>query len=380
MQVPGPASVRLDIAYHFANVPDPRHPAFREHHLLGDILVIALVSVLCGAKSWDGIAAFGVAKEAWLRSLGLALPHGIPSHDTFNRVFAALNPVAFQHAFTSWINSICDSLGLCHLAVDGKTVRGSRGPDGTCLHLVSAWSAQQRLTLAQVAVDDKSNEITAIPELLSMLHLQGALVSIDALGCQKAIAAQIRDQEGDYLLAVKDNQPTLAADVEARFLQAYDSDFEGLVYDRLTTQEVGHGRWEERVYTVLYEPSGLSTAAEWVDRKSIIQVVRTRRQQDQESTEVAYYISSSVADLAVLSEGVRAHWSIENGQHWCLDVLFGEDRCRSRRDNAAENLAWLRKMMLSLFRQDKTKGSIPTRQLKAALDDDYRLQLLNLLC
>jgi hypothetical protein len=220
MQAVATESVRLDIAHHFAKVPDPRHPAFCEHHRLGDILVIALSAVVCGAKSWDGIAAFGVEKEKWLRWVGLTLPHGIPSHDTFNRLFAALDPLAFQDAFTSWINTVCHSLGFCHLPVDGKTLRGTRGPDGTCLHLVSAWAAQHRLTLAQVAVADKSNEITAIPALLSMLYLQGALVSIDALGCQKAIATQIRDQGGDYLLAVKDNQPTLYDDVENCMLDA----------------------------------------------------------------------------------------------------------------------------------------------------------------
>jgi predicted transposase YbfD/YdcC len=371
---------RLDIAHHFANVPDPRHRAFRDRHHLGDILVIALSAVLSGARSWDAIADFGVSKETWLRSLGLKLPNGIPSHDTFNRIFAALDPVAFQHSFTSWINAVCSALGFYHLPIDGKTVRGSAGPDGTCLHLVSAWVAEQRLSLAQVAVQDKSNEITAIPELLKMLDLHGALVSIDAMGCQKDIAKQIRAGGGDYLLAVKDNQPTLCNDIVQCFTHAYETDFAGIKHDVFTTQEVGHGRFEERVCRVLYEPSGLSTQKEWVDLKAVVQVVRTRRQGDKESNEVAYYISSSTAAAKALAEGVRTHWSIENGQHWCLDVLFGEDRCRTRQGNAAENLAWLRKMALSLFRHDTSKGSVPTRQLRAATRDDYRRHLLNLLC
>jgi predicted transposase YbfD/YdcC len=369
----------LDIAHHFANLPDPRHPAFRDRHLLGDILVIALAAVLSGANTWDAIAAFGVSKESWLRSLGLKLPNGIPSHDTFNRIFAALDPIAFQGAFHSWITAVCNSFGLRYIPIDGKTLRGSGGPDGTCLHLVSAWAAGQRLTLAQVAVEDKSNEITAIPELLKMLDIRGALVSIDAMGCQKAIAEQVRAGEGDYLLGLKDNQPTLAADVVACFLQAYEIDFEGLRYDTFKTRDVGHGRFEERAYTVLYEPKGLSTAAEWVDLKSIIQVIRTRRQGDEESTEVSYYISSSEAAAAILADGIRMHWSIENGQHWCLDVLFAEDRCRTRLGNAAENLAWLRKMALCLFRHDDSKGSIPTKRLRAALDDSYRTHILHLL-
>jgi predicted transposase YbfD/YdcC len=374
------STVRLDIAHHFANLPDPRHRVGRRLHLLSDILVIALTAVICGARSWEAIADFGRTKHAWFRSIGLKLPNGIASHDTFERIFAALDPVAFQDAFTCWINAICQSLGLCHIPIDGKALRGSRGPDGTCLHLVSAWASQQRLSLAQVAVDDKSNEITAIPVILQMLDLHGALVSIDAAGCQKNIAGQIRDGGGDYLLAVKDNQPTLRTDIGRCFETAYDTDFAGLAHDSFTTQEVGHGRHEERVCTVLYEPTGLSTKEEWVDLKAIVQVIRTVRQGDKETTEVAYYISSSTASAKMLAEAVRGHWGIENGQHWCLDVLFGEDRCRTRQGNAAENLAWLRKMALSLFRQDSSKGSIPTRQIRAAADDEYRLSLLIMFC
>ncbi len=231
--------VPLDIAHHFADLPDPRHRAFRHHHVLGDILVIAVAAVLSGANSWDAIADFGRAKKDWLRSLGLELPNGIPSHDTFNRIFAALNPRAFQHSFTSWINAVCNTLGFCHIPIDGKAVRGAKGPDGTCLHLVSAWAAGHRLTLAQVAVADKSNEITAIPELLKLLDLHGALVSIDAIGCQKGIAQQIRDGGGDYLLAVKDNQPTLNDDIQECFVQAYDREFAGIRH----TGSLEHREW-----------------------------------------------------------------------------------------------------------------------------------------
>jgi predicted transposase YbfD/YdcC len=379
MSAPLNAQGPLDIAHHFANVPDPRHPAFRDRHRLCDILVIALSAVLSGARSWDALADFGVSKLSWLRSIGLELPNGVPSHDTFNRIFAALDPLAFQQAFTSWINAVCGTLGFCHIPVDGKALRGSAGPGGTCLHLVSAWAAEHRLSLAQVAVEDKSNEITAIPELLKMLDLHGALVSIDAIGCQKDIARQVRAEGGDYLLAVKDNQPTLYADIVACFTLAYEKGFEGVRHDTFTTRELSHGRHEERTYTVLYEPGGLSTKEEWADLKAVVQVIRVRREQDKESDEVAYYISSSTADARRMGEGVRGHWDIENGQHWCLDVLFGEDRCRARQGNAAENLAWLRKMALSLFRHDDSKGSIPTKQLRAATRDDYRYHLLNLL-
>jgi predicted transposase YbfD/YdcC len=379
MQSNSVVPVRLDIASHFANVPDPRHPAFQDHHRLGDILFIALCAVLSGSRSWEAIAEFGRCKETWLRSLGLALAHGVPSQDTFNRVFAALDPFAFQRCFRSWIDAVCAPLGLSHIPIDGKTVRGSRGPNGTALHLVSAWAAAQRVTLAQVAVADKSNEITALPELLRLLNVNGALVSIDAMGCQKAIAQQIRDQGGDYLLAVKDNQPTLHADLQGAFADLFARDFEGVPHDVFVTEETSHGRQEERVYLALYETDGLSTAADWVDLKTLVKVLRIRRHQGQESVEEAYYISSRAAPAARLAEGIRTHWSIENGQHWCLDVLFGEDRCRSRRDHAAENLAWLRRMTLSLLRQDGHKGTAPTKQQRAALDDDYRLHLLSLI-
>jgi predicted transposase YbfD/YdcC len=374
------APAPLDIAHFFADVPDPRHRHFRDHHRFGDLLVLALSAVLCGARSWEAIADFAATNEEWFRSIGLELPNGTPSHDTFYRVFAKLNPRAFQAGFTAWINAVCDTLDFVHIPIDGKTIRGSRGPDGTALHLVSAWAAEHRLTLAQVAVDGKSNEITAIPELLRMLNLRGALVSIDAIGCQKAIAEQIREGGGDYLLALKDNQPTLSAEVAACFERAHDCQFQGLKHDSYTTKEVSHGRYEERVCTVLYEPAGVPAAAEWVDLKAVVQVIRTRRKGGKESTEVAYYISSSTAKAAVLAEGVRAHWAIENGQHWCLDVLLGEDRCQTEQETAAENLAWLRKVVLSLLRQDRSKGSVPTKQLRAAANDEYRYGLLKLLC
>jgi predicted transposase YbfD/YdcC len=373
-------TIPLDIAHHFADLPDPRHPAFCDRHALTDILVIALTAVLCGAKSWEAIATFGTAKLAWFRTIGLQLRNGIPAHDTFSRIFAALNPQAFQQAFTGWINSVCNTLGFCHIPIDGKTVRGSRGPDGTALHLVSAWASEHRLSLAQIAVADKSNEITAIPRLLQLLDVHGALVSIDAMGCQKDIARGIRAGEGDYLLALKDNQPTLYADAQLCFANARASGYEGVSHDTFVTEEVNHGRYEKRVYTVIYEPSGLSTQDEWVDLKAVVEVERTVRVGDKESREVSHYINSSNrATARVLAGAIRGHWGIENGQHWVLDVIFGEDGCRTRHGNAAENLAWLRKMVLSLFRQDDTKGSIPTRQFLAAADDAYRLHMLHLL-
>jgi predicted transposase YbfD/YdcC len=242
--------------------------------------------------------------------------------------------------------------------------------------LVSAWAAEGRLTLAQVAVADKSNEITAIPQLLRVLDLEGALVSLDAMGCQKEIAWEIRAAGGDYLLAVKDNQPRLHADIQAAFALAQRSGFARLRHDTFVSQQTGHSRHEQRRYTVLYDCDGLSTQEDWQDLAAIVRVQRRRRVGDKESEEVAYYISSSTADAEVLARGIRLHWGIENGCHWVLDVVFGEDRSRVRQGHAAENLAWLRKMVLSLLGQQRGRASYRTMQFELAIDDDYRLQLL----
>ena len=369
---------RLDILHHFAAVQDPRDPRFVTHHL-GDLLTIALCALLSGAKSFEDLAAFGRSKEAWLRSLGLLLPHGIPSHDTFRDLFRHLAPGVFQDCFTSWINAVCVHLGIRHVQIDGKALRGSRGVDGTCLHLVSAWVGANSLTLGQVAVEDKSNEITAIPKLLKLLELEGALVSIDAMGCQKEIAQAIRDTGADYLLQVKGNQPILEADINASIDAAFEADFVGFEHDIWGSSCRGHGREEERVCLVLYNLEGLSTRAEWVDLQAIVRVWRTIRQGDKETFEDAHYICSRRASAAELGRGTRGHWDIENGLHWVLDVIFREDDSRLKDRTAAENLGLLRRVVASLLRQDHSKGSVSGKLLRAAWDDEFRLHLLSLL-
>jgi predicted transposase YbfD/YdcC len=369
---------RLEISHHFAAVQDPRDPRFTTH-LLDDILTIALCAMLSGAKSFEDMAAFGRSKETWLRSLGLTLPHGIPSHDTFRDLFRHLTPAAFQDCFTAWINALCAHLGVKQVQIDGKALRGSRGLNGTCLHLVSAWVGANSLTLGQVAVEDKSNEITAIPKLLKLLELEGALVSIDAMGCQKDIAQAIRDTGADYLLQVKGNQPVLQADIEASIDAAFAADFVGFEHDLWVNELRGHGREEEQVCLVLYNLERLSTREDWVDLQAIVRVARTTWEGGKETFEVAHYICSRRGSAAGLGSATRGHWGIENGLHWVLDVLFREDDSRLKDRTAAENLGMLRRVIASLLRQDHSKGSVSGKVLRAAWDDEFRLHLLNLL-
>src|SRR3954451_9759486 len=369
---------RLDIVHHFAAVADPRDPRFVTHRL-SDVLTIALCAILSGAKSFEDLAAFVGSKETWLRSLGLLLPHGIPSHDTFRDLFRHLAPATFQDCFTAWITAACARVGVQHVQIDGKALRGSRGLDGTCLHLVRAWVGANSLTLGQVAVEDKSNEITAIPKLLELLELQGALVSIDALGCQKDIAQAIRDTGADYLLQVKGTQPVLEADINASIDAALEADFVGVEHDVWVRELRGHGREEEQVCLVLYDLERLSTRADWVDLQAIVRVSRTTWEGGKETFEVAHYICSRRGSAAELGSATRGHWGIENGLHWVLDVIFREDDSRLKDRTAAENMGMLRRVVASLLRQDPSKGSVSGKVLRAAWDDEFRLHLLNLL-
>jgi predicted transposase YbfD/YdcC len=251
----------LSIKKHFGRLKDPRR-VHRRRHLLMDIIAIAICAVICGCDDWQQVATFGRERHDWLKRF-LELPNGIPSHDTFERVFNRLHPEAFQACFREWMQALSEALPIPQIAIDGKSMRGSATGKLGALHLVSAWATANHLTLGQVAVADKSNEITAIPKLLELLDLQGALVTSDAMGCQRDIAAKIRERGGDYVLAVKDNQPTLLQDIQSCFSQALDSDFAGLKHDQYETKDKGHGRVEKRYYTILIDPPGLRQAERW---------------------------------------------------------------------------------------------------------------------
>jgi predicted transposase YbfD/YdcC len=363
----------VSIARHFADLPDPRVDRTRKHSL-GDILVIALCAVVCGADSWEEVEAFGEAKHDWLKGL-LALPNGIPSHDTFGRVFARLDPQAFGRCVTAWMGAVCEAAGLRHVAIDGEAVRSApRNTFSGCLHLVSAWATENRLILGQRAVADGSHEITAIPELLKVLDLKGALVTIDAAGCQKEIAKQIRKGGGHYLLAVKGNQPALHAAVFGVFDRACEADFAGVKHDGHAQVEDGHGRHEERYVTVIYDPPGLPP--EWPDVAAVILVGREREVGGKRTDSAHYYITSLKGTAAELGRLIRRHWAVENELHWCLDVAFREDANKTAAGHAGANLGLVRRVAASLLKQDPGKGSIKGKRLKAALDGDYLLQIL----
>lgn len=357
----------------FADLPDPRRETRNKLHLLSDILILATCAVIGGAESWDGIAVFGRAKEPFLRRF-LKLENGIPSPDTFERVFAKLDPTAFAGAFGRWLTAAVETTGLVPIAIDGKSVRGSKKATATgCLHLVSAWATEARLTLGQVSVPEGSNEIAVVPELLALLELKGAVVTLDAAGCQKAIARQIRDQEGDYLLAVKGNQPALRAAVEGVFAAACTADFEGVTYAGHSSDDSGHGRTEERYVTVISDPVGLPS--EWPDVAAVVQVNRERTVGERATRSTHYYVTSRRGTAAEIAGLIRGHWGVES-MHWVLDVVYGEDDNRTRAGHAGANLAMIRKVAVSLTRRAPGKQSGVTKRLKAGWDDDYMLQIL----
>ena len=358
----------------FDDLPDPRRVTRNKLHHLTDILVIATCAVIAGAESWEAIAEFGRTEEAFFRR-SLRLDNGIPAADTFGRLFAKLDPVAFAQAFGRWMVAACEATGLVPVAIDGKSARAAKRNTATgCLHMVTAWAAENRLVLGAVAVADGSNEVAAIPELLRTLDLAGAIVTIDAAGCQVENARIIRQREGHYLLAVKDNQPTLRAAVEAVFDRACDTDFVGVRSDGHEEVEDGHGRREERYVTVVYDPSGLPP--DWPEVSAVVPVNREREVGGERACTSHYYLTSYAGTAAEVAGFVRGHWDIENGLHWVLDVVFHEDRSRVKHEHAGSNLAMIRRVAASLLNRAPGKGSGVTKRLKAGWDDRYMLQVL----
>jgi predicted transposase YbfD/YdcC len=362
----------------FADMPDPRLDRKKRHELM-DIFVVALCGVLTGAETWTEIEQFGKVKLKWLRQF-IRLKNGIPSHDTFGRVFGLIDPEEFGARFLDWIRYVSRKLKGKLVAIDGKTLRRSHdAADGkSAIHMISAWAVENRLVLGQLKTEERSNEITAIPELLRLLDIEDCIVTIDAMGCQKKIAQQITGQGGQYILGLKGNQGKLAEDVEEFFQCAEKDRFAHFRYDYHETVEKDHGRIESRKYWIVDEPS-FEAGDEWGGLKSVGMVRSKRELSDRIETETRYYICSceelSAQDFAA---AVRGHWGIENSLHWVLDVAFREDECRTRKGHAAENLARLRHIALNLLREEKTvcKLGIKAKRHRCAIDEKYLQDVL----
>jgi predicted transposase YbfD/YdcC len=368
------------LAKHFAQIRDPRIDRTKRHRLL-DILVIAICAVICGADSWVDIELFGKAKRKWLKTF-LKLPGGIPSHDTFGRVFAALNPEEFQASFMAWVQAINDLTEGQVIAIDGKQLRGSqdRYLGKQAIYMVSAWATANQLVLGQRKVDDKSNEITAIPQLLQLLEIAGCIVTIDAIGTQTKIAQTILQQGGDYILAVKENQGHLYEDLADLFGEDRRYGFADAPYQHAKTVTKDHGRIEIRECWSISDPAYLAQVRDldrWAGVQSLVLIVSERRLGDEVEVQERYFISSLANNAERLLAAKRSYWGIENRLHWVLDLAFNEDRSRARKDNAPQNFAVLRHMALNLLKQERTvKAGIKAKRLKCGWDTEYLLQVL----
>lgn len=371
------ATKNPSLKHHLSALPDPRSERGRRHLLL-DVMIMAVLATLCGADDWESVEAFGEEQEPWLRTF-LDLPNGIPSHDTFSRVFRRLDTQAFTECFLEWTRAVRRKIPKDVVAIDGKTLRASMDADTSPLHMVSAWSSGNRMVLGQQAVDSKSNEIHAIPALLKVLDLRGCIVTIDAMGCQKEIAKAITGRKADYILAVKANQKRLHQAIQAEFA-ARDAAPGQVQNGHCMSEDRGHGRVVVREVTTLDAvrllPEGLLLA--WAKLETLVRVRSTSERDGKIIREDRFYISTlPMKDVEAIANGVRSHWGIENSLHWVLDVAFNEDRNRTRKGTAPEAGALLRHIVLNLLRQDTaSKRSIKNRRMKAALNPAYRLEAL----
>jgi len=377
---------KLSLIEHFESLPDPRVNRTKDHELI-DILVIGICTLLCGGEGFNDMQDFGKAKQEWFKSF-LRLPHGIPSHDTFNRVFAGLDPQAFLECFLRWPQSLRQAVAQEIVALDGKALRRALNSDQSLKYVVSAWAESNGLVLGQWKVADKSNEITALPELLRVLELSGCIVTVDAMGCQKKIAKEIIESDADYVLALKGNQETVHEEVKTflddALAQRSAKRPKGAKLSKAAarlaiheTVEKDHGRIETRRYYQSDQLEWFADRAAWEGLNSVGMVESIREIGDQQTVERRYYLSSLPLDVETFGRAVRGHWGVENKLHWVLDVQMGEDQSRARTGYAAENLATLRRLALNLLKRDKTKRrGIKGKQLNAGWDHAYLLRLL----
>jgi predicted transposase YbfD/YdcC len=369
---------KITIADHFSEMEDPRVEWSIQHKLI-DIITIAICAVICGADTWVDIEMYGQSKQQWLKQF-LELANGIPSHDTFARVFARLDPEQFQQSFLNWIKSISNVTEGEVIAIDGKTLRHSydNSQEKSAISMVSAWATNNRLVLGQVKVDEKSNEIKAIPDLIKVLSLRGCIVTIDAIGCQKEIVKLITEQEADYVITLKKNQRTLYKRVEALFSEALRSKYQGFTHSTNRGSEPNHGREETRYCVMLSNVQHqIDPEGEWQNLQSVGRADVMRTVKGKTKIETRYFISSLPNNAKLLAGSVRQHWGIENSLHWVLDVAFREDDSRIRKDNAPQNFAILRHIAHSLLQQNKSvKTGIKNKRLKAGWDNDFLASVL----
>lgn len=370
-----------NIAKHFIELDDPRRDQTKHHNLL-DIIVIAICAIICGANHWTEMEIFGQAKHKWFKSF-LELPNGIPSHDTFRRVFTLMDPEQFKKCFLSWVQSISQITEGEVIAIDGKQLRRShdKASGKKAIHMVSAWATKNHLVLGQEKVDEKSNEITAIPRLLEVLEISGCIITIDAMGCQKEIAKQIRTKTGDYVLALKGNHKNLFNDVKNVFKKSFDKSLREINVSYDKTSEVSHGRREIReCWTISVEDiTDLLRSKGWTDLKTIVCIKSERVLKNKKEEETRYFISSLESNAKKHLQAVRSHWGIENSLHWVLDMSFREDESRVRTGNSPENFAILRHFALNFLKQEKSQNcGIESKRKKAGWDEDYLLKILSL--
>ena len=375
--------IQTNLSSYFTDIKDPRVSRTKKH-LLKDILVIAILAVIAGAEGWEDIENYGLSKQQWLEEF-LELPYGIPSDDTFRRVFERIDPEALQQSLAKWVQQLVPSLEREIVPIDGKCLRGSydRNQGLKALHLVTAWAANHSLTLGQIKVEDHSNEITAIPALLELIDIKGAIVTIDAMGTQTEIVRLIREKKADYILTLKSNHPTLHSQVKTWFARASANNFEGITVSKARRVEKGHHRREKRlVWAVpLSEFSGLYKQEQWLGLQTIVIIERTRHLWNKVTHEVHFYLSSLPADAHVLGNAIRTHWGIENQVHWTLDVTFNEDKSRIRSCHAPRNFALLRRMALNALNLEKTlQRSLRQKSRRASMNNDYMISVLQSFC
>jgi len=368
---------KIKLTEYFEDIDDPREKLKSIRHKLVDIITIAVCAIISGAEGWNDIEQYGKQKKSFFKKF-LELPNGIPSHDTFRRVFTLIDSTQFRKGFIKWVRTITKLAKGKIVAVDGKTVRRSHKDGESPIHIVSAWAQDNNVVLGQLKTKEKSNEITAIPELLDILDIKGSIITIDAMGCQKDIAEKIIEKEADYILALKGNQGNIHKEVK----KIFENELEKVKYEFHEENTKGHGRIENRKCTSIIlenQAIGLKEINKWKGLKSIVRIESQREYKNKISTETRYYISSLETNAKEFNESIRKHWSIENSLHWVLDVAFREDDSRIRTGNSAENLVILRHMALSLLKQEKSlKRGVKGKRLMAAWSDDYLLKVLGI--